>query len=83
VTPEIYATAADLFTRLGLQRARIRLVGVRVEGLLDSASVTRQLQLGQRPYGWEDAERAVDKAVSRFGGAAVRPATLLHSTGWP
>jgi DNA polymerase-4 len=83
VTPEIYATAADLFARLGLQRARIRLVGVRVEGLLDSASVTQQLQLGQRPYGWEDAERAVDKAVSRFGGTAVRPATLLHPAGRP
>jgi DNA polymerase IV len=80
LTPEIYATAADLFARLGLQRARIRLVGVRVEGLLDSATVTRQLQLGERPYGWEDAERAVDEAVSRFGSTAVRPATLLQTT---
>jgi DNA polymerase IV len=83
VTPEIYATAADLFTRLGLQRARIRLVGVRVEGLLDSETVTRQLQLGERQHGWEDAERAVDKAVARFGATAVRPATLLEMAGRP
>ena len=34
VTREIYRTASDLFTALGLQRARIRLVGVRVEGLV-------------------------------------------------
>ena len=34
VTQEIYQTAADLFIALGLQRARIRLVGVRVEGLV-------------------------------------------------
>ncbi|HEY7042333.1 MAG TPA: DNA polymerase IV, partial [Nocardioidaceae bacterium] len=32
LTPEIYATAADLFLGLGLERARIRRVGVRVEG---------------------------------------------------
>lgn len=81
VTPEIYSTAADLFTRLGLQRARIRLVGVRVENLVDAANATRQLVLGERAHGWEDAEKAVDRAVNRFGTAAVRPATLLESFG--
>ncbi len=79
VSPEIYATAVDLFTGLGLQRARIRLVGVRVEGLVDAATATRQLMLGERAHGWEDAEKAVDRAVNRFGGAAVRPATLLEA----
>ncbi len=81
VTPQIYSTAADLFTRLGLQRARIRLVGVRIENLVDAANATRQLMLGERAHGWEDAEKAVDRAVSRFGTAAVRPATLLGSFG--
>ena len=33
VTQEIYRTAVALYDALGLQRARIRLVGVRVEGL--------------------------------------------------
>ncbi|MBA2445195.1 MAG: DNA polymerase IV [Nocardioidaceae bacterium] len=80
LTPEIYATAADLFSALGLQRARIRMVGVRVENLRDSATVTRQLLLGERAHGWEDAERAVDRAVNRFGGAAVRSATLLKTS---
>jgi DNA polymerase-4 len=80
LTPEIYATAADLFAALGLQRARIRLVGVRVEGLIDSARATRQLVLGERLHGWEDAERAVDRAVNRFGGSAVRPAALVKTS---
>jgi len=77
VTQEVYRTAAALFHGLGLQRARIRLVGVRVEGLRPRAEVHRQLVLGARERGWSDADRAVDRAASRFGGAAVRPASLL------
>ena len=77
VTREIYQTAADLFTALGLQRARIRLVGVRVEGLVPRASVQKQLMLGAREHGWSDADRAIDKAALRFGSSVVRPATLL------
>ena len=77
VTQEIYQTAADLFTALGLQRARIRLVGVRVEGLAPRATVQRQLMLGARERGWSEADRASDKAALRFGSSAVRPATLL------
>lgn len=80
LTPEIYATAADLFAALGLERARIRLVGVRVEGLMDIAKAHRQLQLGQRTHGWTEAERAVDQAVSRYGRSAVGPATLIDTS---
>jgi DNA polymerase-4 len=79
-TPQIYATATRLFAALGLQRARIRLVGVRVEKLIDTTLVTPQLMLGERAHGWEDAERAVDRAVTRFGGSAVRPATLIRTS---
>ena len=77
VTHEIYRTAADLFLALGLQRARIRLVGVRVEGLVPRETVQRQLVLGEREHGWAEADRAVDRAAQRFGSAAVRPAALL------
>jgi DNA polymerase-4 len=62
---------------LGLQRARIRLVGVRVEGLVPRETVQRQLVLGERERGWSEADSAVDRATRRFGVAAVRPATLL------
>jgi DNA polymerase-4 len=73
----IYLTARSLFDALNLQRARLRLVGVRVEGLTDAATRTEQLLLGAREHGWRDAEQAVDRAVTRFGSGAVRPATLL------
>jgi len=77
VTQEIYQTAVDLFLALGLQRARIRLVGVRVEGLIPRTRVQRQLMLGARERGWSEADQAVDAAALRFGSQAVRPATLL------
>jgi DNA polymerase-4 len=77
VTVEVHGTATRLFDALGLQRARLRLVGVRVEGLVPRASVHRQLVLGERERGWADADRAVDRATRRFGTAAVRPASLV------
>ncbi|MGH3501815.1 MAG: DNA polymerase IV [Nocardioidaceae bacterium] len=79
LTPEIYATAGELLAALGLQRARVRLVGVRVEGLADARTSPRQLRLDEPAHGWADAERAVDRAASRFGSQAVRPATLVGS----
>ncbi|WP_372733311.1 DNA polymerase IV [Nocardioides sp.] len=80
VTQEIYRTAVSLYDALGLQRARLRLVGVRVEGLVPRTLVSRQLLLGERDHGWSDADRAVDRAVRRFGSAAVGPASLLSGT---
>ena len=77
---EIHAEVTALFTGLHLQRARIRLVGVRVEGLVPIERAHRQLVLGARERGWSEAERAVDSAVRRFGAAAVRPARLLGTT---
>ncbi|HEU4811663.1 MAG TPA: DNA polymerase IV [Nocardioides sp.] len=77
VTQEIYRTATRLYDALGLQRARLRLVGVRVEGLVPRGTVQRQLLLGERERGWADADRAVDRATLRFGAAALRPASLL------
>lgn len=77
VTREIHQSATRLYDALGLQRARVRLVGVRVEGLAPRETVERQLVLGEREHGWSDADRAMDRATSRFGAAAVRPASLL------
>ncbi len=77
VTQEIYRTVTGLYDALGLQRARIRLVGVRVEGLVLRETVHRQLVLGEPEHGWAEADRAVDRATLRFGSAAVRPASLL------
>lgn len=78
VSRDIYATARALFDGLGLQRARLRLVGVRVEGLIDSAHAPIQGLLDEPAHGWRDADRAVDRASARFGAGAVRPASLVE-----
>jgi DNA polymerase-4 len=77
VAREVYATARSLFDALGLQRARLRLVGVRVEGLAPADRQERQMQIGEPELGWRDAERAVDRASARFGAGRVRPASLV------
>ncbi|MFL6137556.1 MAG: DNA polymerase IV [Frankiaceae bacterium] len=84
VAQEIYAVARALYDGLGLERARIRLVGVRAEGLSEAGTAPRQLMLGERQHGWRDAEVAVDRASRRFGAGAVRPAALVdpHGAGW-
>ena len=73
----VYDTARALYEVLGLERARIRLVGVRVEGLAAAEATPRQLALGGAGEEWRAAERAADRAAARFGPGAVRPATLV------
>ena len=77
VTTQVHAEAVRLFAALGTSR-RIRLVGVRVEGLRSREGLGRQLLLGEREHGWSEADRAVDRAARRFGRGSVRPATLLQ-----
>jgi len=76
---DVYATACSLYDALGLQRARLRLVGVRIEGLIDAGTQQHQLLLDEPAYGWRDAERAVDRASARFGAGSVRPASLVRT----
>jgi len=78
VSREIYDTAVGLFDALGLQRARIRLVGVRVEKLVPVTQAPIQARLDDPDHGWREADRAVDRASARFGAGAVRPAALIR-----
>jgi len=73
VGADIYATAWSLFEALGLQRARIRLVGVRVEGLSSADETPTQLLLDAPDKGHRDAEVAMDRLRRRYGPGAVRP----------
>ncbi len=73
VGADIYSTAWSLFTALGLQRARIRLVGVRVEGLSAAESTPTQLLLDAPERGHRDAEVAMDRLRQRYGPGAIRP----------
>jgi DNA polymerase-4 len=76
VAREIFETAWALFEAMH-RGQRIRLIGVRMEGLTRADATPEQLALGARSHGWRDAERAIDSARAKFGRAAVRPASLL------
>ncbi len=79
VSREIYTTARKLFDGLGLVRARVRLVGVRLDGLVAREDAVLQAALGDPEYGWREADLAVDKASARFGAGSVLPAALVRS----
>src|SRR5215468_3151250 len=84
VAREIYATACALYESAGLDHgARLRLVGVRVSGLVPAVGANAQLTFDDRLVGWREAEQAVDKIASRFGSRAVRPAALVEDPDSP
>ena len=74
---DIYATSKSLFEAMHLQRARIRLVGVRATGLVPSSESSVQLEFSNRDSGWREAEEAMDQVSLKFGNSAVKPARLI------
>ena len=76
-THEVFEVVKNLFLALKLDRARIRLVGVSLDGLEDGVDASEQLILGEREKGWRQATAAIDKASARFGQGSVRPARLF------
>lgn len=76
VAREIFDTVWALYTALD-PGERIRLVGVRVEGLAAAQDTPRQLTLGAPERGWREAEAAADAAAARFGRSVIGPASLL------
>ena len=76
VTDEIHAAAMTAYAKFNLQRARVRRIGVRVEGLVDIDRAYQQLPLDAPDRGMREVERAADMAVQRFGPRAVRRASL-------
>jgi DNA polymerase-4 len=79
----VYETVGQLYDGLRLERARIRLVGVRVENLVAAETAPHQLVIDGGDEEWRAAERAVDRAAARFGPGAVQPATLVKPTPPP
>ena len=76
VSNDIYAVARSLYEALHLQRARVRLVGIKADGLSDSGEV--QMTLSQRESGWRETEQVMDQVAQKFGSAKVRPARLIR-----
>lgn len=76
---DCYEVAKKLYEGLRLDRARIRLIGIGLEGLVDADGVPMQMLLGERDRGWREATAALDQASARFGSGSVRPARLLSA----
>jgi DNA polymerase-4 len=76
-TQEIFEVVKNLYLGLKLDRALIRLVGVSLEGLVEDEQV-KQLRLGERAAGWQQADSAVDRIKRRFGRSSLRPARLVE-----
>lgn len=74
---QIYAAAWQLYRTSGLDRPRIRRVGVRASGLVPSEEVHQQPSLLDPERGWREADAAVDAATAKFGSGAVRRAVLV------
>ena len=83
VTDDIHAAAVAAFAKLNLQRARIRRIGVRVEGLVDIDRAYQQPSLDAPERGMREVERAADVAIQRFGPRAVRRASLTRGDRRP
>ena len=77
VSREIYATARSLYNALHLARVRVRLVGVKIEGLVTLESSPIQLSFQERESGWREAEQVMDQAEEKFGLHSIRPARLI------
>ncbi|WP_370248647.1 DNA polymerase IV [Nocardioides sp.] len=79
VTHELAAVVRTLLRGLLADGRAVRLVGVRLEGVVRADRVTRQEVLGEAD--WRAVERAADRAAHRFGRGVVRPARLLGVSG--
>ncbi|MFE1933970.1 helix-hairpin-helix domain-containing protein [Streptomyces sp. NPDC059474] len=76
-TPALTAAAYALHDALGLQRARVRSVALRFEGLMDAELASHQLTFDPADEKSRRLEAAADRARARFGISAVRPAGFL------
>ncbi|WP_328916845.1 MULTISPECIES: DNA polymerase Y family protein [unclassified Streptomyces] len=75
-SPALTALAYRLYASLGLQRARVRAVSLRAEGLIAAELASRQLAFDPGDDRARRIEAVADRARARFGPHAVRPATL-------
>lgn len=85
VAREIYAVACELLDSADTEGRRVRLVGVRAEGLAAAADrpLTLEEAVDGAPAAGRRAEEAMDAVRARFGSSAVRPARLVDQPDRP
>ncbi|WP_330351659.1 DNA polymerase Y family protein [Streptomyces sp. NBC_00582] len=76
---QLCRTAYDLYAALGLQRARVRGLALRAEALAQAEGAHHQLTFDPADHKARQLEAAADKARTRFGADALRPAALARS----
>ncbi|MGW2352510.1 DinB/UmuC family translesion DNA polymerase [Actinacidiphila glaucinigra] len=77
-TDDLRLAAAELFERMGLQRARVRGVSVRAEQLSGAEGASVQLSLDLEREAGHRLDPVVDQVIARFGPGAVTWAPLAH-----
>lgn len=76
VAREIHEAARAMYAAAGLARVRLRLLGIRAEGLVATDRTHRQLALDEPATEWREAEQVMDAVARRFGDGVLRPASL-------
>ncbi|MFB6563006.1 hypothetical protein ACFCYH_29645 [Streptomyces sp. NPDC056400] len=69
-------TAYELYDQLGLQRARVRAISLRANGLRPATEATQQLTFDPVDDRALAIEAVTDRARTRYGPGTLRPATL-------
>ncbi|GAA2455771.1 DNA polymerase Y family protein [Streptomyces lavendulocolor] len=75
-TAALTETAYALHEALGLQRARVRGIGLRAEGLMPADRAAHQLSLDPSDDKARRIEAVADRARARFGPGAIVPGSL-------
>ncbi|WP_234349224.1 MULTISPECIES: hypothetical protein [unclassified Streptomyces] len=78
-TPALASTARQLLADLGLQRARVRGIGLRAERLRPAAQATHQLTLDDRDDKLHRLESALDRVRARYGSGIAGAASAFKS----
>ncbi|MFD6550056.1 hypothetical protein [Streptomyces sp. NPDC058398] len=69
-------TAYRMYEALGLQRARVRVIALRAEGLTPAAQASRQLTFDPVDEKVRRIEEVADRARAKFGPHVIGPGTL-------
>ncbi|MEU5900835.1 DNA polymerase Y family protein [Streptomyces venezuelae] len=73
---ELARTAYRMYDALGLQRARVRALSLRAEGLAPAEHATHQLSFDPTDEKTRRIEEVADRARAKFGPGAIVPGTL-------